>query len=326
MKLTKRSILFATGGLVAAVAMGMPSFTMAQSASKPVIASIVFQGDQFMKSLQQGVREAATAAGAEVLEVNIDGDQTKETEAIDTYIARGVDAIVIAPLSVTNSAAALKRARDAGITVVALNGGLKDSTIPNATFRTANADLGKSSGEAAAVFIKEKLGGKANVAILALDGLIAEQSKERVDGFKTAASNGTEIKFVAQQDAWLPERAVTVATDLLTAHPDINVIYAANEGGTIGAMQAVRNAGMAGKVFVFGIDGSEQLGKGLLAGDDVLQAVTAQSPVQMGADGANAALKVLKKEAVEQETVVPALPLNRNDPEAVTKFLEGLRG
>jgi len=326
MTITKRGIVLATGGLMLAALAVTPASVLAQSAKKPVIASIVFQGDQFMKSLQQGIRQAGTKAGAEVLEVNIDGDQTKETQAIDTYISRGVDAIVIAPLSVTNSAAALKRARDAGITVVALNGGLKDSSIPNATFRTANADLGRSSGEAAAAFIKERLGGKANVAILALDGLIAEQSKERVDGFKTAAANGTEIKFVAQQDAWLPERAVTVATDLLTAHPDINVIYAANEGGTIGAMQAVRNAGLAGKVFVFGIDGSEQLGKGLLAGDDVLQAVTAQSPVQMGADGANAALKVLNKEKVERETVVPALPLNRNDPAAVKKFLESLRG
>ena len=67
---------------------------------------------------------SAEAAGAEVLELNIDGDQAREIEAIDTYIARGVDAIVIAPLSADNSAAALMRARDAGIVVIALNGGL----------------------------------------------------------------------------------------------------------------------------------------------------------------------------------------------------------
>jgi ABC-type sugar transport system substrate-binding protein len=326
MTLTKRNLLVAAAGIAMATLIGIPTLAIAQSDTKPVIASIVFQGDQFMKSLQQGVRQAGQAGGAEVLEVNIDGDQTHETQAIDTYISRGVNAIVIAPLSVTNSAAALKKARDAGITVVTLNGGLKDNTVANATFRTANLDLGKSTGEAAAAFIKQKLGGKANVAILALDSLIAEQSKQRVDGFKTAAANGNEVNFVAQQDAWLPERAVTVATDLLTAHPEINVIYAANEGGTIGAMQAVRNAGKAGKVFVFGIDGSEQLGKGLLAGDDVLQAVTAQSPVQMGEDGANAALKILKKETVEAETTVPALPLNRNDPDAVKKFLASLKG
>ena len=92
---------------------------------KPVVASIVFQGDQFMQFLQSGVRETAEAAGAEVLEINIDGDQAREIQAIDTYIARKVDAIVIAPLSAENSAPALKRARDAGIVVVALNGGFE---------------------------------------------------------------------------------------------------------------------------------------------------------------------------------------------------------
>jgi ABC-type sugar transport system substrate-binding protein len=325
MNISRRTTLFLTAGILASTTAWGSAIAYAQSA-KPVIASIVFQGDQFMKSLQQGIRQTAEAGGAEVLEVNIDGDQTKESQAIDTYISRGVDAIVIAPLSVTNSAAALKKARDAGITVIALNGGLKDDTIANATFRTANEDLGKSTGQAAAKFIKEKLGGKANIAVLALDSLIAEQSKQRVDGFKNAVADGNEVNFVAQQDAWLPERAVTVATDILTAHPEINVIYAANEGGTIGAMQAVRNAGKAGQVYVFGIDGSEQLGKGLLAGDDVLQAVTAQSPAQMGSDGASAALKVIKKQNVEKETTVPALPLNRNDPDGVKKFLDSLKG
>ncbi|MEJ6782663.1 substrate-binding domain-containing protein [Aminobacter sp. Piv2-1] len=317
---TKRTLLKAT---IAALTIGLALPALAQE--KPVIASIVFQGDSFMKSLQQGVKDGAAAGGAEVLEINIDGDQAKETEAIDTYIARKVDAIVIAPLSATNSAAALKRAKDAGIAVIALNGGLQDGSIAAATFSTSNTDLGKTSGAAAAKFITEKLGGKAKVGILAFSSLLPEQSGERTGGFKGAAAQGNQIDIEAAQDAWLPEKAVTVATDIMTANPEINVIFAANEGGTIGAMQAVRNAGKAGQVFVFGIDGSEQLAKGLTAGDDVLQAVTAQSPREMGKMGAEAALKVLKGEAVEAKTVVPTLPLNRNDPAGIEAFLASLK-
>ncbi|MEP3551402.1 MAG: substrate-binding domain-containing protein, partial [Marinomonas sp.] len=125
----KRRTFLTAAALAMSTAFTAPAF--AQDA--PVIASVVFQGDQFMQFLQQGVRETAEAAGAEVLETNIDGDQAREIEAIDTYIARGVDAIVIAPLSADNSAPALQRARDAGIVVVALNGGLSDASIPNAT-------------------------------------------------------------------------------------------------------------------------------------------------------------------------------------------------
>lgn len=314
----KKLIIAATLGLTA-------TSGMAAAEDKLVIASIVFQGDQFMKSLQAGMRDAGEKAGAEVLEINIDGDQAKETQAIDTYIARKVSAIVIAPVSAKNSAAALKRARDAGIVVVAVNGGLTDAGIAQATFSTSNKDLGATTGKAAASFIKETLGGKAKVAILGFKSLLPEQSGERTEGFKQAAAEGNSIDVVTEQDAWLPEKAVSVATDILTANADVNVIYAANEGGTIGAMQAVRNAGKAGSVYVFGIDGSEQLAKGLLSSDNVLQAVTAQSPFDMGASGVNAALAILKGEKVAEQTSVPTLLLSRTQPDAVKAFAESLK-
>ncbi|MEQ9449460.1 MAG: substrate-binding domain-containing protein, partial [Rhodospirillaceae bacterium] len=149
---------------VAAVTAVSPIAAVAQD--NPVIASVVFQGDQFMQFLQAGIRETAEAAGAEVLEINIDGDLAREIQAIDTYISRGVDAIVIAPVSARDSAPALQRARDAGIVVIALNGGLEDGSIANATFSTANRDLGASTGAAAATFISETLGGEATVATL----------------------------------------------------------------------------------------------------------------------------------------------------------------
>ncbi|PCI83523.1 MAG: hypothetical protein COB24_15025 [Hyphomicrobiales bacterium] len=291
------------------------------AADKPVFASIVFQGDQFMQSLQKGIREEAESGGAEVLEINVDGDQAREIQAIDTYIERGVDAIIVAPLSATNSASALKRARDAGIVVIALNGGLTDSTIANATFSTANVDLGLSTGGEAAKFIAKNMGGKANVAILAFSSLLPEQSGARKDGFRENAAKGNDITFVTDQDAWVPEKAVTVATDIMTAHPEVNLFYAANEGGTVGAMQAVRNAGRAGEVFVFGIDGSEQLAKGLLAGDNVLQAVTAQAPELMGKQGVQAAFDILAGKSVTQNTTVPALLLSRGNKDGIMKFL-----
>lgn len=320
MKMSKRIFLGASAlGLTMAVA----GSALAQD--QRVIASIVFQGDQFMKSLQQGVREAAEARGAEVLELNIDGDQAREAQAIDTYISRGVDAIVIAPLSATNSAGSLRRARDAGITVVALNGGLQDKSIANATFSTANYDLGASSGNAAAAFINSELGGEAQVGIMAFSSLLPEQSGARTGGFKDAVTKGNTVTVVTEQDAWMPEKAVQVATDMLTANPQINLLYAANEGGTVGAMQAVRNAGKAGKVYVFGIDGSEQLARGLMAGDNVLQATTAQSAKDMGAMGANAALDLLEGGSAEAETSVPALLLSRADPDGIAAFVESLK-
>ncbi|MNL44298.1 D-allose-binding periplasmic protein precursor [compost metagenome] len=112
---------------------------------------------------------------------------------------------------------------------------------------------------------------------------------------------------------------------MLTANPGIQIIYAANEGGTIGAVQAVRKAGLEGKVFVFGIDGSEQLANMLLDEDNVLQAVTAQQPLEVGRLAIEAAVALIDGKSVDKNVVVPVLGLNRNDVAGVEQFLEELK-
>src|SRR5580692_10567862 len=102
-------------------------------AKQLVIAGIVFQQDQYFRTVQIGMRDAAKAAGAELLEANSDNKLEKESQLIDTYIARGVDAIVIAPLSAKGSMNAIQKARDKGITVVtygtSLDGDLAQASV-----------------------------------------------------------------------------------------------------------------------------------------------------------------------------------------------------
>ena len=99
--------------------------------------------------------------------------------------------------------------------------------------------------------------------------------------------------------------------ELLAKKPD--VIWAANEGGTVGAVTAVRNAGSAGKVAVFGTDVSTQLLDFLAADDGILKAVTAQAPVGMGANAVDAAVKLIHGEAVQPVAVLPGKLYSRDD-------------
>ena len=153
--------------------------------------------------------------------------------------------------------------------------------------------------------------------------MLPEQSDDRVNGFLEKVADQVEV--VSAQDAWLTEKAIAVVSDILTANPEIELIYAANEGGTIGAVQAVKKAGLEGKVFVFGIDGTEQLCNMLLDADNVLQAVTAQQPFQVGVLALKAANDVLDGKTVEKNQSVPVLSLSRNNPEGVQAFLEDLK-
>jgi sugar transport system substrate-binding protein len=313
------------GGALAVMAAVVAPGPTALAADKPVIAGIVFQQDIYMKTVLAGMRSAAKAGGATLLEANSDNKIEKEAQIIDTFIARGVNAIVLTALNPAGSVAALERARAKGITVVTVGTGVDKGGVSQAHMKSSDKDIGLSTGTAAAEFVKAKLGGKANVAILAFKSLLPVQSGDRTGGFLENANKGTTLKIVAEQDAWLPEKAVAVAGDILTANPDVNIIYAANEGGTVGAMQAVKNAGKAGKVFVFGTDGSEQLGRGLLAGDNVLQATTAQQPFVVGEKGVNAALALLKGGSVKTEELVPVKLLARADKAGVEKFIKEMK-
>lgn len=289
------------------------------------VASVVFQQDQFFKTIQMGMNAAAEAAGATLLEGNSDSKPEKEISLIDTYIARGVDAIVISPVSKVASIPALKRAKDKGIFIVTYNSTIDDPSIPISYLNSKQRDLGNTTGQLAAKFIADKMGGSVKVATLGFKALLPEISADRVDGFIEEAEKGGTVTVVSQQDAWLAEKAVQVAGDIITANPDINIIYAANEGGTVGAVQAVRNAGKQGEIFVFGVDGTEQLVSFILDDDNVLQAVTAQQPYVMGEMAVNAAIAAAKGETVDKTVIVPVLGLTRTDKPAVEEFQAYLR-
>lgn len=287
------------------------------------IAGIVFQQDQYFRGIQIGMEKAAAATGDELLAGNSDSKLEKEAQLIDTYIARGVNSIVVAPLSADASVPALKKARDAGITVVTY-GTSANGDVAQATVTSSDRDIGIGTGQAATEFLRTLGNGeKVKIGTLAFKALLPEQSNARVEGFLSVVAD--QVDIVAQQDAWLAEKALAVASDMLTANPDIRVIYAANEGGTIGAVQAVKKAGLEGKVFVFGTDGSEQLANMLLNGDNVLQATTAQQPLEVGRLAIEAAQSLLDGKKIETKVNVPVLPLTRANADGVTAYKESLK-
>jgi len=288
------------------------------------VAGIVFQEDQFFRLIQFGMKDAANSAQAELLLGTSANKPDKEIQLVNTYLARKVDAIVISPLSKNASIAALKRAHEAGAKIITYNTTI-DSPIPAAFIESDPEDLGAQTGEVAVKYIIEHLGGKAKVAILAFKSQAPEQSEARTRGFKQKIKQLPGVEIVAEQDAWLAEMAVKKAGDILTAHPEVNIIWAANEGGTVGSVMAVKNAGKTGKVAVFGTDTSEQLISFLLSEQNILQAITGQQPFRIGGMAIQAALKVLKGEKVEKKVSIPGVLLSRQDKEKILKFKEELK-
>lgn len=308
--------------------MAITSFAMIGHAeeSKGKIAGVVFQEDQFMKLLQQGYKDTAEAAGYEFIPGNTNNDQGKEAEFINTYCDQQIAGLAISPLSETASEASLRQAFDAGI-VVGLSNTTYDGDFFVGCYSSDNYEIGKSTGEACRKYIEEEMDGKANVAIIQYKSLLAEQSSARSNGFLDQISDLEGVTVVDDQDAWLQDKAITTVTDMLTAHPEIDLIYAANDGGTIGAVMAVQNTGNAGNVVVFGTDASEQMVQLLKDPSNVLQAVTGQDPYQIGVSTMTSVIQGIEGEIepTNEVTIVPGILLTRADEAGLDEYLENLK-
>jgi ABC-type sugar transport system substrate-binding protein len=289
------------------------------------VAGVVFQDDQFMKSMVQGFKDAAKKAGvpdANVIIGNSSNDQAKETELINTYVSQGVNGIAIAPLSPTVSMEALKQANDKGVDVALTNsGGFTDVSFVTGGYMSDNTANGTAMGDAAAAYIKaNNMTGQIHVGIVDYDHQKPEESKLRYDGFEAGLMEaGVDYKVVAHQSTEKQDTALVATADMLTANPGIQIIFACIEGGTIGAAQAVKQAGK--NVAVFGFDGSDQLSSMIINGE--LQAVIAQDPYGQGMAAMTDLVNFLEGKpgaSVGKLTIAPGLALSATDKAAVNKW------
>ena len=289
------------------------------------VAAVVFQDDQFMKTMVQGFKDAALKAGvpeANIIVGNSSNDQARETELINTYMSQGVNGIAITPLSPTVSMEALKQANDKGVAVAITNsGGFTDVGFVVAGYMSENAANGAAMGKAAAEYIKaNNIAGPINIGIINYDTLKPEESSLRWQGFEAALKEaGVDFKEVAAQSAHLQDLALATTSDMLTAHPEIQIIFASNEGGTVGTVQAVKQAGK--KVAVFGYDGSDQITSMIINGE--LQAAVAQDPYGQGFMAMTDLVGFLQGKpgnSVGKLTIAPGIVLSATDKAAVNKW------
>ncbi len=300
----------------------MVGVVTAVSAAPITIGAVLFGRDSFFENIQKGMEQAAKDAGVQLLVSVHDHDIAKETEFIEDYVARGVQAIVITPESATASVPALKKAFDAGVKIVCFNTNINPDDAKkyvSAFYETDQSSLGYQTGQYLAKWLPSHIKGAINVGILQCDRF--EACQRRGEGFRKALSEAN-VKWVeaANQEGFMPDVGSTKAENILQANPKINILWSENEGGTVGEVIAVRTMNLTGKVFVFGTDMSTQLADFLLDKDNVLQAVTGQSPQSMGGDSVKAALSVINGSKVDYYHVVPNAFFARDNQAAVSAF------
>ncbi|WP_265518248.1 substrate-binding domain-containing protein [Nitratireductor luteus] len=223
-------------------------------------------------------------------------DSAKQVTDVESLIARGIDVLMISPLTSDALTPVVQDALDAGIKVVTLD---RKVNVPVTVHVGA---LNKPIGEQAGKFLVEKLGGEG--AIIEIQGTAgASATVDRHDGFMEGIE-GSGLKVVASQHAdYLREQALKFMEDQLQRFGpgEIQAVYAHNDEMALGAVQALEAAGRLEEVMVVGVDGQETAFEAIKAGK---MAATFTYPY-VAPEGIEIAYKVAQGEPVEEEVILP---------------------
>ncbi|SHF28039.1 monosaccharide ABC transporter substrate-binding protein, CUT2 family [Seinonella peptonophila] len=293
--------IFSKLGLILLVAcMAILGACSNQSDDKEIVigASLLTQQHPFYVELKKAMEKEAKAKGVKLEVAIANQDLNKQLSDIEDFVTKNVDAIVLSPVDSKGVVAAINKAKAAKIPVITVDVPAVGAT-PDAHIATDNYTGGKMAGEEMA----KALGEKGNVGII--DYPTVQSVIDRVKGFKDAISKYPNIKIVAVQPGITRPEALTAAQNMIQANGDLNGIFGFGDDAALAAVTAIKSAGKSGKIHVIGFDGMDEAKKAVKQ-DQSFYSVITQHPDQIGQQGLQAALKVIKGEKVTK--VIPIKP------------------
>lgn len=264
---------------------------------KPKIALIMKSlANDFFSTMAKGA-ETHQQAHSDDYELVVNGikderDLSRQVALVEEMVANGVDAIVIAPADSKALVPALRRAREAGVVVINIDNKLDEEIL--ATEKIEIPFVGpdnKAGAKKVGDYLASKL--KAGDEVIVLEGIRTSfNGTQRRLGFEEAMQ-AANIKIADSQSAqWEMSMANTLALSMLSEHPNVKAILAANDSMALGALAAVKNNGKAGEVAVVGFDNIAAVQQAIKEGQ--ILATADQHGDQLAVFGIEYALNLLK--------------------------------
>lgn len=271
------------------------------------------QANIYWQTVHAGAAAEAKEAGVDIgwNGPALETDYTQQIGIVDDFINRHVDGIELAPSDKDALVPAIERAKAAGIPLTIIDSGA--NTDDYISFVATDNYAG---GVMAARRLAQILHDKGNIAVIAtVPGGASTMAREQ--GFQdTMKKEFPKIKIAAFQYGMSDSaKSLAVSEDILAAHPDLDGIFASNESGSIGADQALKERGLAGKVKIVGFDNSPTLVEDLRAG--VIDSLVIQDPFQIGYLGLKALVDARAGRKAPRRVDLPPVLVTRenmNDP------------
>jgi ribose transport system substrate-binding protein len=293
-------VMMLVGGLLAGCA-GQPDTGGEDSDEKVVGVSLFYRRDEYYKDLDAAFQKEAEAAGLKVLIQDADSDPAKQTQQIEDFVQKKVDAIALAATDPAGMVPAIDAAVDAGIPVVTYDGDA--NTDKTSTFVGFDYyDDGVMVGEWAADYINENLDGKAKIAVIDFPQS-AIVCGLRAQGFIDTVLEKTDSEIVAQQDGKATRSdSMSIMENILTANPDVQIVYGINFDTCAGAKAAIEAADRK-DIIVLGTAYGEEAFQALENDDPIMKAFASSSPQTQAKDTIASIVKLLNGEEIPKETL-----------------------
>ncbi|MBV6659613.1 ABC transporter substrate-binding protein [Pseudomonas yamanorum] len=264
-------------------------------------------GNPYFVTLADGATARAKELNpaVKVTSVSADYDLSKQFSQIDNFISSKVDLILLNAVDPSAMASAIKKARDAGIVVVAVD---VDAKGVNVTVQTDNVEAGKLACQ----FIVDKLSGKGNVIIQ--NGPQVTAVTDRVKGCKAALASAPDIKVLSddQDGKGSREGGLNVMQGYLTRFQKIDGLFAINDPQAIGSDLAAKQLKRSG-IIITSVDGAPDI-ENALKTDTLIQASASQDPWAMAQTAVNVGNDILNdKQPAEAVTLLAPKLITRDN-------------
>jgi fructose transport system substrate-binding protein len=289
--------LFASAAVGAFGLLALSGTASAQSATTVCLVTKTDTNPFFVK-MKEGAEAKAKELGINLQSYagRVDGDSDSQVQAIESCIAGGAKGILIAASDTKGIVPTVKKARDAGLIVIALDTPLEPLNAADATFATDNYEAGVLIGQ----WAKAKMGAEADNAKIAFLDLTPQQPSVAVlrdQGFMQGFGIDVKDKAIVgdESDKRIVGHDITNGNEeggrqamenLLQKDPSINLVYTINEPAAAGAYEALKSLGVADKVTIVSVDGGCPGIANVKAG--VIGATSMQYPLKMAAMGVEA--------------------------------------
>jgi inositol transport system substrate-binding protein len=291
-------------------AAGLTALMSTSAMADGIGVSMALFDDNFLTVLRNGIQATADAGGLKVQIEDAQNDVAKQLDQINNFIASGVSAIIVNPVDTSATQAMSDAAAAANVPLVYVNRQpINVDTMPDNQAFVASNEVDSGTLETIALCDNWAAEGKTEVNVYVMQGELSNQAavQRTADIYDVIEAGKCKVKVnvIDQQTAnWSRDQAQSLMTNWLSTGTAFDGVIANNDEMAIGAIQAMKAAGIdMATVQVGGVDATQDALVAMQAGD--LDVTVFQDAAGQGSGALDAATKLAAGEAVEQKVYIP---------------------